>query len=126
MSMLHMNGPRANKYRAALEVLQRGRELLVEDLADEVLDQADDLIQSGYAFNEFLENQGTRVHFLCLLMAQLEQSADALDEAEAPVEVEPPPLPSSTSATAPKRKRRSRSRKLHQEQGSPEGAPDDA
>jgi hypothetical protein len=125
MSMLHTNGSKANKYRAALEVLQRGRELLVEDLADEVLDQSDDLIQSGYAFNEFLENQGTRVHFLCLLMAQLEQSADALDETEAPVaveiEVEPPPPPSATA----KRKRRSRSKKL-QEQGSPEGAPDDA
>jgi hypothetical protein len=125
MSMPHANGSKANKYRTALEVLQRGRELLVEDLADEVLDQSDDLIQSGYAFNEFLENQGTRVHFLCLLMAQLEQSADALDETEAPVtveiEVEPPPPPSATA----KRKRRSRSKKL-QEQGSPEGAPDDA
>src|SRR3954452_2814780 len=108
MSMLHTNGSKANKYRAALEILQRGRELLVEDLADEVLGQSDDLIQSGYAFNEFLENQGTRVHFLCLLMAQLEQSADALDEAEAPVEVEvavePPPPPASTA----KRKRRPR------------------
>lgn len=124
MSMLPLNDLKANKYRAALEVLQRGREILVENLADEVLDQSDDLIQSGYAFNEFLENQGTRVHFLCLLMAQLEQSADALDESESPAESEPPPPPTSNSTSTPKRKRRSRSKKL-QGQGSPEGAPDD-
>ncbi len=70
----------ANKYRAAIEVLQRGRDQLMAELADTVLDQADDLLEGGFAFHEFLENQGTRVHFLCLLLAQLEQSADSAEE----------------------------------------------
>jgi hypothetical protein len=75
--------PSFNKYRAAIEVLQRGREMIVDTLADEVLDQCDDMMESGYAFNEFLEGQGTRLHFLSLLVSQLEQSAEALDEARA-------------------------------------------
>ncbi len=70
-----------NKYRAAIEVLQRGRDSLVESLAEEVLAQEDDLLEGGFLFNEFLEAQGTRLHFLSLLVSQLEQSADALDEA---------------------------------------------
>jgi len=69
-----------NKYRAAIEVLQRGREVLVEDLADEILEQGEDLTEGGYLFNEFLETQGTRLHFLTLLVSQLEQSAEVLNE----------------------------------------------
>src|SRR5262245_53125819 len=100
-----MTAPGFNKYRAAIEVLQRGRDVLVEALADDVLDQADDLIDGGFAFNEFLETQGTRLHFLCLLIAQLEQSAEALDGPPAlveppPVEVEPEP-----PAEPPKKRR---------------------
>jgi hypothetical protein len=94
-----------NKYRAAVEVLQRGRDVLVEGLADEILDQGEDLTEGGYAFNEFLETQGTRLHFLCLLVSQLEQSAEALDESRTP----PPPPPKTPV------KRRSRSKKLEQQ-----------
>jgi hypothetical protein len=96
-----MTDPRFNKYRAAVQVLQRGRDVLVDELANEVLDHADDLIDGGFAFNEFLECQGTRLHFLSLLLGQLEQSAEALDEVMAP-----PPAP---------KKRRSRSRKLERQ-----------
>ncbi len=105
--------PGFNKYRAAIQILQRGRDVLIEDLADEVLNQADDLVEGGFSFNEFLESQGTRLHFPCLLVAQLEQSAEGHDEATAS-----PPLP------APK-KRRSRSKKLER-QPSTEGSTDDA
>jgi hypothetical protein len=69
-----------NKYRAAIEVLQRGRDVLVEGLADEILDQGEGLTEGGYLFNEFLETQGTRLHFLTLLVSQLEQSAESLSE----------------------------------------------
>jgi hypothetical protein len=110
-----MSDPKFNKYRAAIDVLQRGRDLLVDTLADDVLDQADDFIDGGYAFNEFLETQGTRLHFLSLLVAQLEQSAEALEEAQAP----PPPPP------APKQRRKPRAKKL-QQQTSKEGTTDDA
>ena len=106
-----------HKYRDAIQILQRGRDVLVEALAEEILEQADELIEGGFAFNEFLEGQGTRLHFLGLLVAQLEQSAEALDEAQAA-----PPSPSP--ATAPK-KRRSRSKKL-QPQAPAEGPADDA
>src|SRR5262249_61301686 len=112
-----MSDNKFNKFRAAIEVLQRGRDVLVGELADEILDHADDLIEGGFAFNEFLEGQGTRVHFLCLLLAQLEQSAEALDEAMA---ASPPPLDPKVP-----RKRRSRSKKLER-QASPEGSAGDA
>lgn len=103
-----------NKYRAAIQVLQRGRDVLVEALAEEIIAQEDDLIEGGFLFNEFLEAQGTRIHFLGLLVSQLEQSADTLDEL---VIEEPPP-----EAKAP-RKRRSRSKKLAQQ--TTESKPDD-
>src|SRR5262245_23419378 len=75
----NMSESKSNKYREAIEILLRGREVLVEELADEILAQSDDLIEGGYAFNEFLEGQGTRIHFLGLLVSQLEQAAEALD-----------------------------------------------
>jgi hypothetical protein len=90
-----------NKYRAAIEVLQQGRDVLVDGLADEILDQDAGLMEGGYLFNEFLETQGTRLHFLSLLVSQLEQSAEAFDEAH-----------SAPPKAAPKR--RSRSKKLTQ------------
>ena len=34
-----MSEPLFNKYRAAIEVLQKGRDVLVEAMADEILDQ---------------------------------------------------------------------------------------
>ena len=67
--------------------------------------------------NEFLETQGTRLHFLSLLVSQLEQSADALDE----LSVAPANLP---PVKAP-RKRKPRAKKLSQ-QASSEGKVDDA
>ena len=104
-----------NKFRAAVEILQRGRDVLMDSLAEEVLDQSEDLIEGGFAFNEFLEGQGTRLHFLCLLISQLEQSAEMVDESSAP-----PPEPSPPATT---KKRRSRSKKVSQ-QASAENSPD--
>jgi len=111
-----MNDPLFNKYRAAIEVLQKGRDVLVEGMADEILDQGSDLVDGGYQFNEFLESQGTRLHFLCLLVSQLEQSADALDEA---MTAPPPPPPKAP----PKKRTRAKAKKLQQKvptEGSPE------
>ncbi len=114
-----MSLPNVNKYRAAIEVLQRGRESLVEALADEVLAQEDDLLDGGYYFNEFLETQGTRLHFLSLLVSQLEQSADSLDEANAEPPHPPQPQPKAS------RKRKPRAKKITQ-QSSAEGKADEA
>ena len=111
-----MSDPFFNKYRAAIEVLQKGRDLLVDALAEEVLDQGTDLIEGGYQFNEFLESQGTRLHFLSLLVSQLEQSAEAFDEAA----TAPPPPPPKPPA-----RKRSRSKKIQQKVPT-EGSPDDA
>ncbi len=69
-----------NKYRAAMDVLQRGHDLLVEGLAEEVLDQRENLLEGGFQFHEFLESQGARLHFLGLIMGHLEQSAEILEE----------------------------------------------
>ena len=103
-----MSNPLFNKYRAAIDVLQKGRDVLVESMADEILDQGDDLVDGGFQFNEFLESQGTRLHFLSLLVCQLEQSAEALDEE---LTTPPPPPPPKS----PVRKRtRSRSKKIQQ------------
>lgn len=106
-----------NKFRAAIEILQKGRDVLVDALADDVVDQAEDLVDGGFQFNEFLETQGTRLHFLGLLVSQLEQSADALDEFEAQL---PPPPP-----LKPARKRKPRAKKIPQE-ASAESQADDA
>jgi hypothetical protein len=108
-----------NKYREAIDVLQRGRESLVESLADEVLSQEEELLEGGFYFNEFLEAQGTRLHFLSLLVSQLEQSADSLDETNAERLHPPQPQPKAP------RKRKPRSKKLTQ-QASTESKPDDA
>jgi hypothetical protein len=112
-----MADTRFNRFRAALEILQKGRDMLVDELSDQILDQADDLLDSGFAFNEFLEVQGTRLHFLGLLMSQLEQSAEALDESQV---TEPPPPPEQPKP----RRRRSRSKKLPR-QASPENSSDE-
>jgi len=111
------SGIAENKYRAAIEVLMSGRDVLVGSLADDILAQADDLMDGGFLFNEFLESQGTRLHFLGLMIAQLEQSADTLDET---FYAAPPPLP----ASAPK-KRKPRAKKLATQQASSESKPDD-
>ena len=113
-----MSDPLHNKYRAAIDVLHKGRDLLVEALADEILEQGPDLIEGGYQFNEFLESQGTRLHFLSLLVGQLEQSAEALDESMTAPPPPPPKLPSRTRS-------RPRAKKIQQKIPT-EGSPDDA
>ena len=57
---------------------------MVDAIADDVLDQGDDLLETNYQFHEFLETQGTRLHFLTLLIQQLEQSAESIEEANCP------------------------------------------
>ena len=109
-----------NKYRAAIQVLMKGRETLVEALAEDVLSQQDDLLDGGFLFNEFLESQGTRLHFLNLLVAQLEQSADLFDEAVLAEEAAAPP-----AVKAPPKKRKPRAKKVTS-QTSAEGKTDDA
>ena len=104
-----MPDPLFNKYRAAIEVLMQGRDVMVEGLADDILAQEEDLAEGGFLFNEFLEGQGTRLHFLCLLISQLEQSADSMDEAL----TAPPPAPTPPPKAPVKRK--SRSKKLAQQ-----------
>src|SRR6478736_291328 len=99
-----MIATRANKYRVAVEVLQKGRDLVVDAIADDVIDQADDLLDGGYQFHEFLETQGTRLHFLSLLIQQLEQSAEVVEEAQAPA-----PAPVEPKVRKP---RKPRSKKL--------------
>jgi len=111
-----MSGATFNKYRAAATALQRGRDQLVDVLADEVLDQGDDLIENNFLFNEFLENQGTRLHFLTLVLSQLEQSAEAFDEPN-PSGPARPPAP-DPAAPAPK-KRRPRAKKMPQKASTP-------
>jgi hypothetical protein len=67
----------SSKYRNALDLLQRGREVLVERLADEILEQGEDLLEGGFQFHELLETHGMKLHFLGVLLAHLEQSAEA-------------------------------------------------
>jgi hypothetical protein len=114
-----MSASQVNKYRTAIEVLQKGRDALVDAMADEIVDQGTDLIEGGFLFNEFLESQGTRLHFLSLLVSQLEQSAEALDEAQ--TAAAPPPPPPREVA---KKRTRSRAKKVEQKV-STEGSTDD-
>ena len=126
-----MPAPNSNKYRAALEILQRGRDRMVDELAEKVLDQSDDLLESASLLNEFVENQGTRIHFLSLLLAQLEQSAEQLDELNGiPSDLIPENFVLESDdfeipikqPEPPKRKRKPRTKKLP-EQASREGEP---
>lgn len=108
-----------NKYRAAVEILQQGRDLLVETLADDIVYQGTDLIEGGFLFNEFLEVQGTRLHFLSLLVSQMEQAAESLEERARD------PIPSAGPPPVPKRRSKPRPKKLQQKVSS-EGNPGDA
>jgi len=96
-----------NKFRIAVAILQRGRDRMIDELADAVIDGSDELVEGGFTFYEFLENQGTRIHFATLLVAQLEQAAEAFDELHSP----PPPLPPAPAS----RPRKPRSRKVGRE-----------
>lgn len=68
-----------NRYQLAVDVLQKGREVLLRDLTEEILYHAEDFEEGGFLFQEFLENQGTKLHFLYLMLSQLEQSAEAFE-----------------------------------------------
>jgi hypothetical protein len=116
-----MSADTYNKFRAAALALQRGRDQLVESMADEVLDQGDDLLDNNFLFNEFLENQGTRLHFLTLVLTQLEQSADAFDEM---VAAQHRPTPAPKARADPAKKRRPRAKKMPQKASS-EGTTED-
>lgn len=96
-----------NKYRAAIEILQRGRDSLVEGLAEDVLEQEENLLDGGFQFHEFLESQGARLHFLSLIVSHLEQSAELMDEVHGAGEAElgPPIKPHG-----PRSKKRSKGR----------------
>jgi len=96
-----------NKFRAAIEVLHRGRDLLVEGLADDILEQHENLVEGGFQFHEFLETHGARLHFLGLIVGHLEQSAEFLDEIQAH-SARPQPLPPKPAG--PRVKKRSRGR----------------
>lgn len=102
------NDSKFNKFWAAVEVLNRGRDVLIDGLADEILSQADNLVDGGFLFNEFVEAQGTRVHFLCLLISQLEQAAETLDEKFA--RTAPPKKATKETPPAAPKKRRSRAK----------------
>lgn len=97
--------PTRNKYREALELLQRSRAQLVEEATDHILDQGEEILEQNYLFHEFLENQGTRLHFLTLLAGQIEQSADDWDEARARETPEPAPRPARKSSGKPRRRK---------------------
>ena len=116
-----MSGESFNKFRAAAQALQRGRDQLVEAMAEEVLDQGDDLLNNNFLFNEFLENQGTRLHFLTLVLSQLEQSAEAFDEMDA---APPAPPPKPSAGASPPKRRRPRTKKMPQKAAT-EGTSDD-
>jgi hypothetical protein len=68
-----------NRYQLAVDVLQKGREVLLRDLTEEILYHSEDFEEGGFLFQEFLENQGTKLHFLYLMLSQLEQSAEAYE-----------------------------------------------
>lgn len=68
-----------NRYQLAVDVLQKGREVLLRDLTEEILYHAEDFEEGGFLFQEFLENQGTKIHFLYLMLSQLEQSAETFE-----------------------------------------------
>lgn len=70
------SSPNTNKFRGALDVLRRGRDMMVEELADAVNDRAEDLLESPFLLTELLEHHGMKLQLLALMMGQLEQLAD--------------------------------------------------
>lgn len=111
-----------NKFRAAASVLQRGRDQLVDSMADEILDQSESILEGGFLFHELLENHGTRLHFLCLLVAQLEHSADELDERRAAAKVvsKPRSRKPRTKASKPVDSSPTRGKSAHEREAPPE------
>ncbi|MFO0959131.1 MAG: hypothetical protein U0800_17165 [Isosphaeraceae bacterium] len=130
----------SSKYRAAIEVLQKGRDVLVESMTLEILDQGEEFAEGGFLFQEFLETHGTRLHFLSLLVAQLEQSAEMAEESSRsvcivkPVEPDPEEEPTAIAMgtgheaepPAPPKRRRARSKAKKLQETSAEGRADEA
>lgn len=71
---------RLNKYRQALTVLNQARDELVSGLADEILENSDELRAGGFILNEFLDIKGPRMQSMGLIACFLEQAADIFDE----------------------------------------------
>ncbi|WP_158633506.1 hypothetical protein [Tautonia sociabilis] len=94
--------------QAAVSVLNQAREAMLDQMAETVLSMADEFAEGGFQVNEFLELNGSRLHFLCLLISQLEQ----LGELRA---LSSPPTP------ARERKREKRSRRWDQSPVRPPG-----
>ena len=109
-----MREPTVNKYRAAMEVLLQGRDQLVETLADDVLDQQENLLEGGFQFHEFL--------------GHLEQSAELVEQFSGQ-SLEP--LPSAGKPAPPQSRKRSKARSprspkpRRQPPPSSEGTPDE-
>lgn len=99
--------PVRNKYREALERLQRCREQLVEQATDQILDPDEEILEHTYLFHEFLENRGTQLHFLTLLASQIEQSADEWDEAQAREAIRTAAKPARKPPGKPRRRKAS-------------------
>lgn len=110
-----MPRPHANKYRNALEVLQKGRDLLVDELAETVASHGNDLLESPFLLTELLEGHGSKLQFLMLLMSQLERSAE--DEDGMDISLPEFPDDHGCELTQPRRKRRRRSRKRSRRKG---------
>lgn len=71
----------SEKFRAAIDVLNRVRESLLDSMAETVLEQEEEFSQGGFQVNEFLEVHGSRLHFLCLMISQFELAAESQAEA---------------------------------------------
>lgn len=93
-----------------MEILQRGRDQMADQIAEDILDQGEDLLDNPFTFNDFLESQGTRLHFLSVVLSHLELLAEAQDERLAAM---PRPKPPKAAAAKP-RKRAPRTKKLPQ------------
>ena len=104
-----MPRPQANKYRNALEVLQKGRDMLVDELADAVSVHGEDLLESPFLLTEILEGHGSKLQFLMLLMSQLERSAEDIDGFDPTMTDFPDD--GGHEPSQPRRKRRRRSRR---------------
>lgn len=72
--------PRANKYRRALAILNQARDVMVEGLADEILDNTEEFAEGGFLFHEFLESRGPRLQFLGIVGGFLEYAAEQFDD----------------------------------------------
>jgi len=81
--------PPDDKFRTAVEVLNEARRRLLENMADRVLELADEFVEGGFRINEFLETDGTRLHLITLVISQFELMAEAIRPCGSEVDEEP-------------------------------------